>query len=130
MELKRLLRNQWDRTLAIVLALAGLVAIYLGYRGVADALVPSEQIPYLASGAVGGLFLLGAGATVWLSSDIRDEWRRIDDLIEALESSDVGNEASSSDDNPHAKPEQNGHAPQRGRRKRPLAPAGADESAS
>ena len=41
MDLYRWLRNQWDRTLAIVLGLAGLLAIYLGYRGVRDGIVPA-----------------------------------------------------------------------------------------
>ena len=84
MDLYRWLRNQWDRTLAIVLALAGLIAIYLGYRGVRDGIIPSEQIPYLASGGIVGLFLLGAGATLWLSSDLRDEWRKLDTLADEV----------------------------------------------
>lgn len=84
MDLFRWLRNQWDRTIAIVLGLAGLLAIYLGYRGVRDGIVPAEQIPYLASGGILGLFLLGAGATLWLSSDLRDEWRKLDVLAEEV----------------------------------------------
>jgi hypothetical protein len=84
MDLYRWLRNQWDRTLAIVLGLAGLLAIYLGWRGVSDALIPSQQIPYLASGGILGLFLLGAGATLWLSSDLRDEWRKLDSLADDI----------------------------------------------
>lgn len=84
MDLYRWLRNQWDRTIAIVLGLAGLLAIYLGYRGVRDGVVPAEQIPYLASGGILGLFLLGAGATLWLSSDLRDEWRKLDTLADEV----------------------------------------------
>jgi uncharacterized membrane protein len=84
MDLYRWLRSQWDRTLAVVLAVVGLIAIIIGYVGVARALVPAQQIPYLASGAVGGLFMLGAGATLWLSADTRDEWRKLDELIEEV----------------------------------------------
>jgi hypothetical protein len=84
MDLYRWLRNQWDRTLAIVFGLGGLLAIYLGYRGVRDGIVPAEQIPYLASGGMLGLFLLGAGATLWLSSDLRDEWRKLDAVAEEI----------------------------------------------
>ena len=96
MDLYRWLRNQWDRTLAIVLGLTGLLAIYLGYRGVRDGVVPAEQIPYLASGGILGLFLLGAGATLWLSSDLRDEWRKLDTLADEVRA--VGDKLDRVDD--------------------------------
>lgn len=117
MDLKRLVRNQWDRTLAIVLAVAGLLALYLGYRGVADSLVPAEQIPYLASGGLFGMFLLGVGATVWLSSDLRDEWRRIDDLVDALDA--IEQDDREADRGPEVAAS-NGTAPERSRRRSPL----------
>jgi hypothetical protein len=31
-----------------------------------------------------GLFLLGVGATVWISADLRDEWRKLDELADLL----------------------------------------------
>lgn len=83
MDLYRWLRNQWDRTLAVGLTLVGIVAVYLGWRGIAHAELPAEQIPYLASGAVVGIFALGIAATLWLSADLRDEWRKLDDLHRA-----------------------------------------------
>ncbi|HMC79090.1 MAG TPA: hypothetical protein VKO35_00895, partial [Acidimicrobiia bacterium] len=33
----------------------------------------------------GGLFLLGVGATLWHSADLRDEWRKLDRLEEKLD---------------------------------------------
>src|SRR5438105_2784682 len=39
-----------------------------------------DQMSYLMSGGVLGLFLLGLGATLWLSADLRDEWRKMDHL--------------------------------------------------
>ena len=80
MDIGRWLRNQWDRTAAACAAAVGLIAIVLGWYGVSGAELPAEQIPYLVSGAVGGLFALGVAATLWLSADLRDEWRRIDDI--------------------------------------------------
>jgi len=77
-------RNEWDRALAITLVVAGLVVIYLGWRGVSDHLLPSEQIPYLASYGILGLFFLGAATTLWLSADLRDEWRKLDSIAEEL----------------------------------------------
>ena len=76
--------TQWDRAIAVGLTLLGLIAAFLGWRGASDALLPSEQIPYLASGGILGLFALGAGATLWLSADMRDEWRKLDDIWRAV----------------------------------------------
>jgi hypothetical protein len=118
MDLYRWLRNQWDRTIAIVLGLAGLLAIYLGYRGVRDGVVPAEQIPYLASGGILGLFLLGAGATLWLSSDLRDEWRKLDTLADEVRA--VGEKLERVDDGLEADQPQ---VPAR-RRREPLRPDG------
>jgi len=81
-EIRRWIRNQFDRAVAVALAIAGLVAIILGWVGVSGSLLPSQQIPYLASGGLLGLFLLGAAATIWLSADLRDEWRKLDELAE------------------------------------------------
>jgi hypothetical protein len=39
-------------------------------------------MPYIASGGLGGIFLLGLGSTLWLSADLRDEWRKLDELGE------------------------------------------------
>lgn len=113
MDLFRWMRNQWDRTLAIGLGLGGVVAIYLGWRGVSDALIPSQQIPYLASGGILGLFLLGAGATLWLSSDLRDEWRKLDSLSDDIRA--VGEKLDQ-----QRAPEENGIAPSPRRRRAPI----------
>ncbi len=80
MDLFGWLRNQWDRALAAAAVALGLLAILLGWIGVSGNGLPSEQIPYLASGAVLGLFLLGIAATLWLSADMRDEWRKLDEI--------------------------------------------------
>lgn len=79
-QLIRWCRIQWDRTLGIALAVAGALAMVIGWIGVSGALLPAEQLPYILSGGIGGLFLLGAGATMWLSADLRDEWRKLDRL--------------------------------------------------
>jgi hypothetical protein len=83
-DLWRWIRNQSDRALAIALTIAGLVVIYLGWLGVSGHVLPAEQIPYLASDAVLGLFLLGVAGTLWLSADMRDEWRKLDIVAEEL----------------------------------------------
>jgi hypothetical protein len=45
---------------------------------VSDTAFPAEQIPYVVSGGLVGVFLLGLGAVLWLSADLRDEWRKLD----------------------------------------------------
>jgi hypothetical protein len=80
MELVRLLRNQWDRTTAVVTVVAGLLVLTLGWVGASGTRKVPDQIPYIISGAVFGLFLLGVGATLWLSADLKDEWRSLQDI--------------------------------------------------
>ncbi|MPY86224.1 MAG: hypothetical protein GEV00_24055, partial [Actinophytocola sp.] len=36
------------------------------------------------SGGIGGLFILWLGTTLWLSADLRDEWRKLDALDESV----------------------------------------------
>ena len=71
-------RNQWDRIGAWLCVIGGAVALLVGYLGVSDTLVTGEQLPYVVSGGMFGLFLLGLGALLWLSADLRDEWRKLD----------------------------------------------------
>lgn len=72
------IRNQWDRVAAWVCIAAGAIALIVGYFGVSGTLDTGEQIPYVVSGGIVGLFLLGLGAMLWLSADLRDEWRKLD----------------------------------------------------
>ena len=79
------LRLQWDRGLAWAFAVAGAVALIVGWVGVSSTAYSAEQLPYIISGGIGGIFLLGVGATLWLSADLRDEWRKLDRIEEALQ---------------------------------------------
>jgi hypothetical protein len=80
MELVKLLRNQWDRTSAVLALVAGLVVLTLGWVGASGTRKVPDQIPYIISGAILGLFLLGVGATLWLSADLKDEWRSLQEI--------------------------------------------------
>ena len=80
-----LLRNHWQRLGAAAAAFVGVVFLIVGWWGVSGADLTTEQIPYLASGAVGGLFLLGVAATLWLSADLRDEYLKLDDIYQVVE---------------------------------------------
>ena len=89
MELKTWLRAQWDRVVGGVGVAAGVLAILLGYLGVKDTPYPAEQIPYVISGGVLGLALIGIGLTLWLSADLRDEWHKLDRIERLLEGGQV-----------------------------------------
>jgi hypothetical protein len=81
----RQLRSQWDRVGAVVLTLVGGLCLILGYFGVSRQGLAPEQIPYIVSGGLGGIFLMGVGAALWLSADLRDEWRKLDRIEVVLE---------------------------------------------
>lgn len=84
MEIVKWLRLQWDRAGAWSCVIAGVVVLVVGWVGVSGTVYPSEQIPYVISGGIGGIFLLGLGAMFWLSADLKDEWRKLDRLEEAI----------------------------------------------
>ena len=84
-----LIRTQWDRAGALVLVVVGLLALLFGWIGMSGAVLTYEQLPYILSGGLFGLSLIMVGTGLWLSADIRDEWRRIDRLEESLGQRDV-----------------------------------------
>ena len=85
MELIKWLRLQWDRVFGAAFVITGAVALLTGWSKVSGTPYPAEQIPYVVSAGLGGLFLLGVGATLWHSADLRDEWRKLDRLEEKLD---------------------------------------------
>ena len=78
MDLMTWLRAEWDRVLGFTLIALGAILLVLGYLGVSDSPYVAEQLSYIASGGLGGLFLLGAGATLLILADLHDEWRKLD----------------------------------------------------
>jgi hypothetical protein len=105
MEFWRWMKCQCDRVAAFVAFVAGLIALFLGWRGISDATLPSQQIPYLASATVLGLFGLGTAATLWLSADLRDEWRVLDDIRERLGEGGTTSLDSTAEASPSPSPE-------------------------
>jgi len=71
------LRVQWDRVGAVAAALVGLAALGLGWIGVSGTPHIAAQLPYFISGGLVALFFLGLAVTLWLSADLRDEWREL-----------------------------------------------------
>ena len=60
--------NEYRRPIVDLLAglmmAGGLMLVFLGWFGLRDQQSVVEQLPYLASGGIGGLALLGAGAAL------------------------------------------------------------------
>lgn len=78
------MRNQWDRVAAWVLIALGALLLLIGWLGVSDALLPTEQMPYVVSGGLGGICLIGVGVMLWLSADLRDEWSELHEIARRL----------------------------------------------
>jgi hypothetical protein len=85
----RWLRVQWDRALAVAVVAAGVLALVAGWAGISDEVFAARQLPYLLSGGIGGLFLLGVGATLWLSADLRDEWHQLRRIEQRMAAGDA-----------------------------------------
>jgi multisubunit Na+/H+ antiporter MnhG subunit len=73
------------KALAAVLVAGGLICVLLGYLGVRrnDDIV--LQLPYLASGGVGGLALIALGVVTLVTEQMREQSRRAAAVTEALE---------------------------------------------
>lgn len=84
------LRNQWDRVVAWLVIALGALFLLLGWLGVSDALLTTEQLPYIISGGLGGVCLVGVGAMLWLSADLRDEWTELHEIVRRLEAMEPG----------------------------------------
>jgi hypothetical protein len=85
-----MLRAQWDRAGAILAVVVGAIMLIVGWAGASGSGLAAEQIPYVISCGVGGLFVLGIGAVLWLSADLRDEWHKLDSVEDAIRSEHGG----------------------------------------
>ena len=80
----KLLGLFWDRAAAVACVVAAVVMLVVGWVNVSASADAGEQIPYIMSSGIGGLFLLVIGVSLWLSADLRDEWRKLHALDESL----------------------------------------------
>jgi hypothetical protein len=78
------LRSQPDRALAVLSGVVGVVLLIDGWYGVSGQGIVAGQLPYLISCGLGGIFALATATTLWLSADLRDEWRKMDAVEAAI----------------------------------------------
>jgi hypothetical protein len=76
--------KQWDRLGAWMLALAGAIVIVIGWKETAGTPFPAEQLPYILSAGIGGALLVGFGAALLISAELRDEWHKLDRIEQAI----------------------------------------------
>lgn len=84
MDFMTFVRQQWDRVAAWVAIALGALLLLLGWLGVSDTAYPAEQLPYIISGGLGGVALVGIGVMLWLSADLRDEWSELHEIARHL----------------------------------------------
>lgn len=73
------------KVLAGLLIVAGLVAVLVGYLGVRSSDDIVLQLPYFASGGVGGLALLALGALTLVQQQMREQSRRAAQVTASLD---------------------------------------------
>jgi len=68
-----------------VLTVAGLIVVLVGYLGVRDESHIELQLPYVISGGIGGLALMGLGALVLIQYQMRLQARRFAEMTDTLD---------------------------------------------
>jgi hypothetical protein len=89
MDLVTILKAQWDRAIAVGALLLGAVVLVVGYRGISGTPHVAEQLPYFISAGAFGVLLVGVAGMMWVSADLRDQWRELRALRERLERPDA-----------------------------------------
>lgn len=77
-------RAQWDRTGAVLAVVGGLIALLAGWIGTSRSEYVAEQMAYVVSGGLFGIVLVGIGVGLWISADLKDEWRQLRVLGEQI----------------------------------------------
>ena len=73
-----------DRLVGWACVIIGATALGLGFIGARSTPYVAEQVPYVISGGMFGIFLLGLGATLLLSADLRDQWHVLLNIRDGL----------------------------------------------
>ena len=63
---------------------AAVVVLILGYLGISDTPYVAEQLPYFISAGAVAVVLCAVAGMMWVSADLRDEWRELRALRQQL----------------------------------------------
>jgi hypothetical protein len=78
------LKAQWDRAIAVACLLAAAVVLINGYVGISGTPHVAQQLPYFISAGALGVVLCAVAGMMWVSADLRDEWRELRSLRQEL----------------------------------------------
>jgi hypothetical protein len=79
-----MIQRQYRLFVASGLFIAGIVVAVLGYIGVSSETEVPFQLPYFASAGIGALLLFGAGATLFLSTQLDADRERLEEIEDAV----------------------------------------------
>jgi hypothetical protein len=83
------LKAQWDRSIAVGCLVVAAIAMLNGYLGISDTPHVADQLPYFISAGAFGVALCAVAGMLWVSADLRDEWREIRSLRAELAASEA-----------------------------------------
>ena len=78
------LKAQWDRAIAVGCRIAAAVVLINGYVGISGTPHVAQQLPYFISAGALGVVLCAVAGMMWVSADLRDEWRELRSLRQEL----------------------------------------------
>ncbi len=84
-DLRQFLRAEWDRVAGYGCVAVGIVLLIAGFVGVRSSADVIDEISYLVTGGIGSIFLLGVGATLLLSADLHDDFRKLHRVEQKLD---------------------------------------------
>jgi hypothetical protein len=84
-DLRHFLRAEWDRVAGYGCIAVGIVLLIAGFVGVRTSADVIDEISYLVTGGIGSIFLLGVGATLLLSADLHDDFRKLHRVEQKLD---------------------------------------------
>jgi hypothetical protein len=82
--IKTYLKAQWDRAIAVACLIAAAVVLINGYVGISGTPHVAQQLPYFISAGALGVVLCAVAGMMWVSADLRDEWRELRSLRQEL----------------------------------------------
>jgi hypothetical protein len=78
------------QAIAIALIVLGMIGVVIAWFGISGTLDPGEQMPYLASGGIGGAALIAIGVMMYVSWEHVQDRAALAALLQRLETIEAG----------------------------------------